>query len=84
MTWRNTTTEKPANSVDVLGWTGERFVVASYYQHPAGSSEEGHWITEDYAGDNYHYLGINYIKSWMPLTTAPASAPVSPKTPARE
>jgi hypothetical protein len=29
MTWHTTTTEKPANSVDVLGWTGEKYVVAA-------------------------------------------------------
>jgi hypothetical protein len=30
MTWHTTTTEKPANSVDVLGWTGEKYVVVTY------------------------------------------------------
>jgi hypothetical protein len=75
MTWHTTTTEKPANSVDVLGWTGEKYVVASF----SGTS----WLAADRL-DGYQYWDADYIKSWMPLPTAPASAPVSPQTPARE
>jgi hypothetical protein len=64
MTWHTTTTEKPANSVDVLGWTGERFIVGRYYCDDGGMPAR--WI----AGDKYR--PDDYITHWMPLPTAPA------------
>jgi hypothetical protein len=82
MTWHTTTTEKPANSVDVLGWTGEKYVVAQYLSNgPYG--EYWTWLVEDSDGDpTIHHA--DFITHWTPLPTAPASAPVSPQTPAQE
>jgi hypothetical protein len=64
MTWHTTTTEKPANSVDVLGWTGEKYVVASY--------DAGNWIAvEEDRGRFVWYFPDDYITHWTELPEAP-------------
>jgi hypothetical protein len=70
MTWHTTTTEKPANSVDVLGWTGERFVVCRYYCDDGGMPAR--WIVED------EYRPPGYISHWMALPEPPAERYVTP------
>jgi hypothetical protein len=62
MTWRNTTTEKPANSVDVLGWTGEKYAIGTFHA--------GFWIVEDEYGEVMHH-DADYITHWMELPASP-------------